>query len=34
MAGWQVLTIWECEARDPLKLDELFWYVVSADPEN
>lgn len=33
MAGWQVLTIWECEARDPLKLDELFWHVVSANPE-
>lgn len=33
MAGWQVLTIWECQARDPLKLDELFWSVVSAYPE-
>lgn len=33
MAGWQVLTIWECQARDLLKLDELFWYVVSAYPE-
>ncbi len=34
MAGWQVLTIWECEARDPLKLDELFWHVVSTNPDN
>lgn len=28
-AGWVVLTIWECQVRDPLKLDDLFWRVVS-----
>lgn len=27
--GWQVLTIWECETRDPLVLDQLFWKVLS-----
>ena len=27
--GWQVLTIWECEARDPLVLDQLFWKILS-----
>lgn len=25
--GWQVLTIWECETRDPLLLDQLFWRI-------
>ena len=28
--GWQVLTIWECETRDPLALDQLFWRIHSA----
>ena len=27
--GWKVLTIWECETRDPLALDQLFWRVLS-----
>lgn len=28
-AGWRVFTIWECEARDDLGLDNLFWQLVS-----
>ena len=31
--GWTVLTIWECQARDPMQLDELFWRIVSAASE-
>lgn len=27
--GWQVLTIWECETRDPLVLDQLFWKILT-----
>ena len=27
--GWQVLTIWECETRDPLLLDQLFWRILA-----
>lgn len=27
--GWEVLTIWECETRDPLALDRLFWMVIA-----
>lgn len=30
--GWQVLTIWECEARDPLVLDQLFWQILVTTP--
>lgn len=29
-AGWTVYTVWECEARDPMLLDELFWRIVAA----
>ena len=25
--GWEVITIWECETRDPLALDSLFWKI-------
>jgi DNA mismatch endonuclease (patch repair protein) len=32
MAGWDVQTIWECEVHDPLRLDELFWQIVSSYP--
>ena len=28
--GWTVLTIWECEASDPLQVDQLFWQIVAA----
>lgn len=28
--GWQVLTIWECEARDEMTLDALAWEVLAA----
>lgn len=28
--GWQVLTIWECEAREEMKLDALAWEVLAA----
>lgn len=31
LAGWDVWTIWECQSRDPLELDQLFWRVVSGD---
>jgi DNA mismatch endonuclease (patch repair protein) len=31
--GWNVLTLWECEMRDPENLDELFWRIVSADSQ-
>ncbi|WP_119157874.1 very short patch repair endonuclease [Caldimonas tepidiphila] len=27
--GWKVLTIWECETREPDKLDQLFWRIVA-----
>lgn len=27
-SGWTVLTMWECQARDPMLLDELFWRIV------
>lgn len=27
--GWRVETIWECETRDELMLDQLFWRIVS-----
>lgn len=26
--GWNVLTFWECELRDPEALDALFWSIV------
>lgn len=31
--GWNVLVFWECELRDPAKLDALYWSIVldSAD---
>jgi DNA mismatch endonuclease (patch repair protein) len=28
--GWRVLTIWECEVREELVLDRLFWRVVAS----
>jgi DNA mismatch endonuclease, patch repair protein len=28
--GWRVLTIWECEVREELALDRLFWRVVAS----
>lgn len=31
--GWSVLTIWECQARDPQQLDGLFWRVVAGHPD-
>lgn len=30
--GWQVLTVWECETRDPLAVDQLFWQTVAGHP--
>lgn len=33
VAGWAVLTIWECQVRDPMLLDELFWRIVSSAPD-
>lgn len=27
--GWRALVIWECEARNPNALDQLFWRIVS-----
>jgi DNA mismatch endonuclease, patch repair protein len=27
-AGWRVLTIWECETREEVALDKLFWRIV------
>ena len=30
--GWRVLTIWECELRNIVALDELFWRVVAFEP--
>ena len=30
-AGWQVLTIWECET-DPDSLERLFWQIVAGQP--
>jgi DNA mismatch endonuclease, patch repair protein len=26
--GWNVLIFWECELRDPVKLDALYWSIV------
>lgn len=31
-AGWTVLTMWECQSRDLMLLDELFWRIVSKAP--
>lgn len=31
-AGWDVLTMWECQSRDQMLLDELFWRIVSGAP--
>jgi DNA mismatch endonuclease, patch repair protein len=28
--GWQVMTIWECEAKDELALDSLAWALLAA----
>lgn len=28
-AGWRVFTIWECETRDEIALDQLFWRIVA-----
>lgn len=30
--GWTVLTVWECEVRNELLLDHLFWVVRSLEP--
>ncbi|MDP3883676.1 very short patch repair endonuclease [Hydrogenophaga sp.] len=30
--GWRVMTIWECEATDPLHVDQLFWQIVATSP--
>jgi DNA mismatch endonuclease (patch repair protein) len=27
--GWRVLVVWECEIRNELALDRLFWRIVS-----
>lgn len=33
--GWTVLIIWECETRNPVFLDQLFWSIVAqAKPSN
>jgi len=32
-AGWTALTIWECQARDRVMLDELFWRIVCRGPD-
>lgn len=29
--GWTVVTIWECEARNEVALDHLFWVVRAAE---
>ncbi|KQW57069.1 very short patch repair endonuclease [Variovorax sp. Root411] len=31
--GWTVLTIWECEARDPVRLDGLYWSIRAQSAE-
>lgn len=31
LAGWRVLTIWECEVGNPELLDRLFWEIVFGD---
>lgn len=31
-SGWNVLVVWECETRDELMLDQLFWRIVSLEP--
>lgn len=28
-AGWRVITIWECETRDEMALDQLFWRILA-----
>lgn len=28
-SGWRVFTVWECESRDELALDRLFWKIVA-----
>lgn len=33
-AGWTAITIWECQVRDPLILDALFWQIVSGGPDS
>lgn len=30
-AGWQVLTVWECQTESAVVLDRLFWRIVAAD---
>lgn len=32
-AGWRVLVIWECETRDEMALDRLFWQIVAGEDE-
>ncbi|MBT2305503.1 DNA mismatch endonuclease Vsr [Variovorax paradoxus] len=31
LAGWRVITIWECEVGNPELLDRLFWEIVSGE---
>jgi DNA mismatch endonuclease (patch repair protein) len=30
-AGWRVLVVWECETRDDVALESLFWQVVAGN---
>lgn len=30
--GWQILTVWECQLKSELALEEIFWAIVSRDP--
>lgn len=30
--GWRVLVIWECETRDVLSLDSLYWRILAGEP--
>lgn len=30
--GWTVHVIWECETRDELALDRLFWRIIAGQP--
>jgi DNA mismatch endonuclease, patch repair protein len=32
-AGWTVLTMWECQTRDSVLLDALFWQIVCGAPD-
>jgi len=32
-AGWQVLTVWECQINSPAALDRLFWRIIAADAQ-